>query len=203
MTNNYQNDRARTSAELRHAMPETVNVSMTELAEDMREGLLALAVGTGVQVMPTIMAEDVTVACGPKGRHDPDRAALRHGTEAGSVTLGGRRVPVTRLRCAAPTGPRSCRCPHTSCSPLPRSSGGWRWAGYCPGCRRAATATVWSRSGNASNARDVDEQVGGQPPDRRRDRDRAGRAARRPAGRAGPGRADGSTGCTSVTTCAW
>jgi putative transposase len=104
VSNNYQNDRARTSAELRHAMPETVNVSMTEIVEDMREGLLALAVGTGLQVMQTIMAEDVTVACGPKGRHDPDRAAVRHGTEAGSVTLGGRRVPVTRPRVRSADG---------------------------------------------------------------------------------------------------
>jgi len=44
-SNNYQNKRARTSAELRVAMPETVSVAM---AEDMQEGLLALAVGAPV-----------------------------------------------------------------------------------------------------------------------------------------------------------
>jgi putative transposase len=36
--------------------------------------------------------------CGPRGKHDPGRAAVRHGTERGSVTLGGRRVPVERPR---------------------------------------------------------------------------------------------------------
>jgi transposase-like protein len=64
----------------------------------MREGLLALAVGAGLQVMAQLMDADVTAVCGPKGKHDPDRAATRHGTEAGSVTLGGRRVPVQRPR---------------------------------------------------------------------------------------------------------
>jgi transposase-like protein len=80
------------------AVPETVSVVLAELAGELREGLLALAVGTGLQVMAAIMEEDVTAACGPKGRHDPGRAVVRHGHERGSVTLGGRRVPVVRPR---------------------------------------------------------------------------------------------------------
>ncbi len=35
---------------------------------------------------------------GPKGKHDAGRAAVRHGTGKGSVTLGGRRIPVQRPR---------------------------------------------------------------------------------------------------------
>lgn len=104
MSKTYQTKASMTSAELRHAMPQTVSVSMAEIVEDMREGLLALAVGTGLQVMQTIMAEDVTAVCGPKGKHDSARTAVRHGTEAGSVTLGGRRVPVTRPRMRAADG---------------------------------------------------------------------------------------------------
>src|SRR3954453_22225727 len=50
------------------------------------------------------MQADVTSACGLKGKHDPDRTATRHGTEAGSVTLGGRRVPVRRPRVRASDG---------------------------------------------------------------------------------------------------
>jgi len=42
--------------------------------------------------------------CGPKGKHGPARAAVRHGTERGSVTLGGRRVPVERPRMRAGDG---------------------------------------------------------------------------------------------------
>jgi putative transposase len=98
VTKNYQIRASMTSAELRLALPETVSVAMSEIAENVQEGLLALAVGTGLQVMQTMMAEDVSAVCGPKGKHDSARTAVRHGTEAGSVTLGGRRVPVQRPR---------------------------------------------------------------------------------------------------------
>jgi putative transposase len=95
VTKNYQTETTQTSA---LAVPEQVSVAMDEIAADMREGLLALAVGAGLQVMGQLMEADVTAVCGPKGRHDPARAATRHGTERGSVVLGGRRVPVTRPR---------------------------------------------------------------------------------------------------------
>ena len=62
------------------AVPEQVSVAMDEIAADMREGLLALAVGAGLQVMQQLMEADVAAVCGPRGRHDPDRAATRHGS---------------------------------------------------------------------------------------------------------------------------
>ncbi|MDP9426839.1 MAG: IS256 family transposase [Actinomycetota bacterium] len=77
---------------------------MGDLAETVREGLLALAVGAGLQVMQVMMADSVTALCGPKGRHDADRCAVRHGSENGSVTLGGRRVPVRRPRARSADG---------------------------------------------------------------------------------------------------
>jgi transposase-like protein len=61
-------------------------------------------VGTGLQVMAAMMEADVTLRCGPKGRHDPARSAIRHGHEAGSVGLGGRRVSVRRPRMRATDG---------------------------------------------------------------------------------------------------
>src|SRR4051794_41528159 len=75
---------------------------MTEIAGSMREGLLALAVGTGLQVMQVLMEADVTALAGPKSKHNPQRAAVRHGHERGSVTLGGRRGPGARPRARAP-----------------------------------------------------------------------------------------------------
>jgi putative transposase len=86
------------------AVPEAVTVAMAELAGEVQEGLLAMAVGTGLQVMAAMMQADVAAVCGPKGKHDPDRSAVRHGTESGSVTLGGRRVPVARPRMRAVDG---------------------------------------------------------------------------------------------------
>jgi putative transposase len=98
---NYQNREIDTN---QPAVSETVSVALDELAADMREGLLALAVGAGLQVMAAIMEQDVAGACGPRGRHDPQRTATRHGHERGSVTLGGRRVAVTRPRMRATDG---------------------------------------------------------------------------------------------------
>jgi putative transposase len=77
---------------------------MTEIAENMHEGLLALAVGAGLQVMAALMEADVTALAGPKGKHDRARTAVRHGRERGSVTPGGRRVEVTRPRVRAADG---------------------------------------------------------------------------------------------------
>jgi transposase-like protein len=85
-------------------VPEQVNVALAEIAESAREGLLAVAVGAGLQVMAALMAESVTALAGPKGRHDVDRTAVRHGHGPGSVTLGGRRVPVRRPRVRAADG---------------------------------------------------------------------------------------------------
>ncbi|MHB1010541.1 MAG: IS256 family transposase [Propionibacteriaceae bacterium] len=101
MNKRYQMNEADTSM---LSVPEQVSVAMDEIAADMREGLLALAVGAGLQVMAQLMQADVSAVCGPKGKHDPDRMASRHGTEAGSVSLGGRRVPVRRPRVRAVDG---------------------------------------------------------------------------------------------------
>jgi len=79
-------------------LPARVQEALGELAEAAKEGLLALSVGVGLGVMCELMEEEVTEVVGPKGRHDRERAAIRHGREAGSVTLGGRRVPVERPR---------------------------------------------------------------------------------------------------------
>jgi putative transposase len=95
VTKKYQTNEFDTSA---LAVPEQVSVAVDKIAADMREGLLALAVGAGLQVMRQLMEADVTAACGPRGKHDAERTATRHGTERGSVTLGGRRVPITRPR---------------------------------------------------------------------------------------------------------
>jgi putative transposase len=101
VTKKYQTQRIDTSA---LAVPEQVSVAMDEIAENMTEGLLALAVGAGLQVMGALMDADVAAVAGPRGRHDSGRVAVRHGTEAGSVTLGGRRVPVQRPRVRAADG---------------------------------------------------------------------------------------------------
>jgi putative transposase len=104
VTNKYQKNMPKTSTGQGLAVPDAVTIAMGEIAEDMREGLLALAVGAGLQVLASLMEADVAAVCGQRGRHDPGRSAVRHGTERGSVTLGGRRVGVERPRMRATSG---------------------------------------------------------------------------------------------------
>jgi len=75
VTNKYQKNTPKTSSGPGLAIPDEVTIAMGEIAEDMREGLLALAVGAGLQVMASLMEADVAAACGP----------------AANTTLGGPR----------------------------------------------------------------------------------------------------------------
>jgi len=83
-------------------LPEELTASFDDLtarfAEHMGEGLMAASVAIGLDVLGEMMSAEVAELAGPKGRHDPDRSHVRHGSEAGSVTLGGRRVPIRRPR---------------------------------------------------------------------------------------------------------
>jgi transposase-like protein len=75
-----------------------VDEHLVAFAEHMREGLLAASTAVGLEVMAEMMQAEVTELAGSKGRHDRDRTAKRHGSEHGTVTLGGRRLPVRRPR---------------------------------------------------------------------------------------------------------
>ncbi|MCA1677876.1 MAG: IS256 family transposase [Actinobacteria bacterium] len=86
------------------ALPPRVQVALGELVGSAKEGLLALSVGVGLGVLAELMEEEVVDVVGPKGKHDPERTAVRHGREAGEVTLGGRRVGVERPRVRSADG---------------------------------------------------------------------------------------------------
>ena len=101
-----------------------VQLALADIASVAREGLLAMSVAAGMAVMRTMFDAEITAACGPRGKHDPDRVATRHGGENGSVVLGGRRVPVNRPLLAPLTGTR-WDCPPTSCSPQWTSPRRW------------------------------------------------------------------------------
>jgi putative transposase len=83
---------------LESPLPAEIQEALGELVGAAREGLLALSVGVGLGVVHELMELEVTEVVGPKGKHDPERTAKRHGHEDGSMTLGGRRVPVGRPR---------------------------------------------------------------------------------------------------------
>src|SRR3954471_9564151 len=70
----------------------------------MRDGLLAASVAVGLGVLGEFLAAEVTEKAGPKGRHDSGRTATRHGSEAATVPLGGRRVRTDKPRLRATDG---------------------------------------------------------------------------------------------------
>jgi transposase-like protein len=79
-------------------LPAEIQDALGELVGAAREGLLALSVGVGLRVVHELMEAEVTEVVGAKGRWNRERTASRHGHEDGSMTLGGRRVPVSRPR---------------------------------------------------------------------------------------------------------
>jgi putative transposase len=88
-----------TSAEaLESPLPAAIQEALGELVGVAREGLLALSVGVGLSVVHELMEAEVEEVVGPRGKWNPERIAKRHGHERGSMTLGGRRVEVSRPR---------------------------------------------------------------------------------------------------------
>ena len=85
-------------------LPPRVQEALGQLVGAAKEGLLALSVGVGLGVLSELMEEEVDDVVGPKGKHDADRMAVRHGHEDGEVTLGGRRVAVKRPRVRSADG---------------------------------------------------------------------------------------------------
>lgn len=79
-------------------------MDMGPLVELASEGLPALSVQVGLEVLRQMLAVDVTALAGAKGRHNPDRSAYRHGTETTRVVMGGQKVSVKRPRVRSKEG---------------------------------------------------------------------------------------------------
>ncbi len=109
--------KSRTSAHLKKApeppmvkAPEPPMVSvqiplpMLWSLEMAQQSFLDLCITAGQEVLAQGMEEDRTARCGAKGQHDEKRQAVRWGRTSSEVTLGGRRVPISRPRVRAVEG---------------------------------------------------------------------------------------------------
>ncbi len=81
-----------------------MTVPWIDILQDAEDGLLALSIRVGLQVLQQMMAAEVEQLAGPKGRHDPQRQAVRHRTAVGSVFLGDRKISVPHPRVRAADG---------------------------------------------------------------------------------------------------
>jgi putative transposase len=77
----------------------------------MHEGFMAAALAVGLEVFGELLEADVASKAGPKGRHDPNRVAKRHGTEAAKVPMGGRMISVAKPRVRTADGVREITLP--------------------------------------------------------------------------------------------
>ena len=57
-----------------------------------------MSVAAGMAVLQEMFDAKVDLPVAPRGRHDAERAGMRHGRERGSVELGGRREVITWTR---------------------------------------------------------------------------------------------------------
>jgi len=79
-------------------------VAVLETLSDTRSAFFGLCIEAGRAVLTTMMEEDRTLLCGTRGKHDDDRTAVRGGSTASWVTLGGRRIEMGRLRARTTDG---------------------------------------------------------------------------------------------------
>jgi hypothetical protein len=78
-----------------------LSLPVTGVLRDVQSAFYGLCVNAGKAVLSAMMEEDRAALCGPKGVPDVSRTAYRGGHTRSWVTLGGRRIPVSRPRVRA------------------------------------------------------------------------------------------------------
>src|SRR5215471_16824107 len=68
------------------------------LAFALRRGLREFVVESGMKALSDLLEQERTELCGPRYKHEPERAAHRAGHATGELAMGGRRVQVRRPR---------------------------------------------------------------------------------------------------------
>ncbi|MDZ7654133.1 MAG: transposase [Burkholderiaceae bacterium] len=81
------------------AAPVQISLPVQGVLRDVRHAFLGLCIDdAGQKVLAAMMEADRIALCGPKGVPDSTRRAVRGGTTASQVLLGGQRVAVRRPR---------------------------------------------------------------------------------------------------------
>jgi putative transposase len=78
-----------------------LSLPVTGVLRDVQSAFYGLCINAGKAVLSAMMEEDRAALCGPKGIPDVSRTAYRGGHTRSWVTLGGRKIPVSRPRVRA------------------------------------------------------------------------------------------------------
>ncbi len=75
-----------------------ISIPVQGVLRDVRHAFLGLCIDAGQRVLAAMMEADRVALCGAKGVPDGRRRAVRGGSTASRVVLGGQRIAVRRLR---------------------------------------------------------------------------------------------------------
>jgi transposase-like protein len=78
-----------------------ISLPVQGVLRDVRHAFLGLCIDAGQKVLGAMMEADRIALCGPKGVPDAARRAVRGGSTASQVVLGGQRIAVRRPRARA------------------------------------------------------------------------------------------------------
>src|SRR3972149_149891 len=78
-----------------------LSLPVTGVLRDVQSAFFGLCINAGKAVLSAMMETDRAALCGPKGVPDDSRTAYRGGHTRSWVTLGGRKIPVSRPRARA------------------------------------------------------------------------------------------------------
>lgn len=92
--------KSRTKPALRVVPAATVQLSLPVqgVLKDVQSAFYGLCIQAGKEVLAAMMEADRVALCGPKGVPDGNRRAVRGGSTASAVVLGGQRIAVRRPR---------------------------------------------------------------------------------------------------------
>jgi len=86
------------------AAQEVLSQEQLPLVDVLRSSLFEAVVAAGSAEAIRMLEEQREAICGPRYRHMDERAAYRHGSCAGSLVMGGRRVTMSRPRLRSTEG---------------------------------------------------------------------------------------------------
>jgi hypothetical protein len=73
-------------------------LTLSDLREAVKGRFSSFCTAVGIQALVTLMDQDVESMAGPKGKHNPNRTAYRHGSQATTIPLGNQRLAIERPR---------------------------------------------------------------------------------------------------------
>ncbi len=82
-----------------HVLPLPVQgLTLWDFQQAAKGWFSSFCMAVGIKLLLTLMDQDVEAMAGPKGKHDPNRKAYRHGLQDTTVPMGNQRIAIKRSR---------------------------------------------------------------------------------------------------------